>query len=205
MSFSFDKIFKLPVYVHLFAIVVVACITGYIVLKSIDAYTNHNQAVNVPDVRGLQIEDAAPFFAQNALRYTIIDSTYSKENPPGAIIELIPEANSKVKRNRNIYITVNAKSEETAPIPEVTDISHRHADALLKARGFTDVEWKYVTGEHRNLTVGVEYGGRMVDNGTRVPLTAKLTLVISDGNIVFEGDSITNDNIEIIEGDENWF
>jgi hypothetical protein len=181
------------------------CLIIYIMLKSIASYTNHNQAVHIPDVRGLQIEDAAPFFAQNMLRYIIVDSVFSKEKAPGAIVDLSPEANSKVKKNRIVYVTVNAKTEETAPIPDITDISFRQAYALLSARGFIDVEHKYVSGEYRDLTLGVEYGGKMVESGMRVPLTAKLILVVSDGNIMSqENDSIEN-ILEIVGGDESWF
>jgi beta-lactam-binding protein with PASTA domain len=173
------------------------------VLKSIDSYTNHNQGVRIPDVRGLQIEEAAPFFERNRLRYVILDSIYSKEVQPGAIVELLPEANSKVKKNRIVYVTVNAKTEETAPVPDIAELSYRQAAALLMARGFIDVEYKYVPGEYRDLTLGVEYEGRMINSGMRVPLTAKLVLVISDGNII-QNDS-TENNIEIIGGDESWF
>ena len=201
----FSKIFKLPIYVHLLAIAATSCIAVYIVLKSIDVYTNHNQAVNVPDVRGLQIEDARPFFEDNILKYTVIDSIYSKDDIPGAIVELLPEANSKVKKNRIIYVTINAKTEETASIPEVKDISYRQAYALLKTCGFLYVEFKYVTGEYRDLTVGVEYGGIMMERGTRVPLTANLILVVSDGNIVAESDSLATDSIDISGDRDNWF
>ncbi|MDR1097052.1 MAG: PASTA domain-containing protein [Tannerella sp.] len=206
MKSVFDNIFKMPVYVHLLVILALSCLLVYIVLKGIDSYTNHNQAVYVPDVRGLQIEDAVPFFEQNRLHYVIIDSIFSKEVTPGAIVELMPEANAKVKKNRIVYVTVNAKTEETAPVPDIADISFRQAYALLRARGFMDVEYKYVSGEYRDLTVGVEYGGRIISTGTRVPLTAKLILVISDGNIMpQDSDTLNEDHLEIISGDENWF
>lgn len=206
MKSFFGKIFELPVYIHLLAVIAAFCVIVYAVLKGIDGYTNHNQAVTVPDVRGLQVEDAEEFLKQSMLRYQIVDSIYSKDVTPGAIVELMPEANSKVKKNRIVYITVNAKTEETAIVPEVADISFRQAYALLRARGFMDVEWKYVTGEYRDLTIGVEYGGQMISGGARVPLTAKLILVISDGNIApTENDSMMLEKPEIIEGDESWF
>ncbi|MDR1523731.1 MAG: PASTA domain-containing protein [Tannerella sp.] len=205
MKSFIDKIFKLPVYVHLLAVGVFMCLIICFVLKSIDSYTNHNQAVHVPDVRGLQVKDAAPFFEQNRLRYVIVDSIFSKDAAPGAIVELLPEANSKVKKNRIVYVTVNAKTEETAPVPDITDISFRQAYALLSARGFIDVEHKYVSGEYRDLTLGVEYEGRMINSGTRVPLTAKLTLVVSDGNIMPQEDDSIENIVEIIGGDESWF
>jgi Uncharacterized protein conserved in bacteria len=204
----FNKIFQLPVYIHLLAILAIACITGYIVLKTIDTYTNHNQAVTVPDVRGLQIEEAIPFLEKNLLSHSIYDSIYSKDVPPGAIVDLLPEANSKVKKKRTIYITVNAKTEETAVIPEIEDmsLSFRQAYAILKARGFMDLEYKYVTGEFLDLALGVEYGGQMVKKGARVPLSAKLILVVSDGNsTIIQTDSTKEENSETFIGDESWF
>ena len=206
MKSLFNKIFELPVYIHLLAVIALSIFSVYVVLKYIDSYTNHNQAVFVPDIRGLQIEEAAPLLAQNQLRYTVIDSIYSKEKMPGAIVELTPEADTKVKKNRIIYITINAKSEESKSIPDLTYISYRQAYAYLKSLGFKNVEEKYVSGEYRYLTVGVEYKGELVASGTRIPLSEKLILVISDGNIEAQNDETTiDDKTDIIEGDTNWF
>jgi hypothetical protein len=208
MKSVFDKIFKMPIPVHLLVIGVLSCLIIYVVLKSVDAYTNHNQAVYVPDVRGLQLEEAVPFFEQNILRYVVVDSIFSKEVTPGAIVELMPEANAKVKKNRIVSVTVNAKTEETAPVPDIADISFRQAYALLRARGFTDITYKYVTGEYRDLTIGVECGGQMISTGTRVPLTAKLILIINDGHVIpQDSDAIQIEEppIEVIDGDESWF
>ena len=184
---------------------VIGCIVVYVVLKGIDSFTNHNQAVKVPDVRGLQIEDAIPFLGENMLRHSIADSVYSKDFAPGAIVELLPEANSKVKKNRIIYITINAKSEETVPLPDVMELSYRTAYALLKARGFTDFDWKYVSSDFRDLTLGVEYRGKMIESGTHVPLTAKLILVIGDGHSINLTDSIIGENLEPEEKEDGWF
>ena len=206
MSTPVKRIFQLPVYIHLSAVIAVSFLAGYGTLKYINRYTNHNQAVYVPDVRKRQIEDAEPFLAQNMLRYSIVDSIYSKEFMPGAIVELMPEANSKVKKNRIIYITVNAKTEETAPVPEVTDLSLRQAYSDVKAVGFKYVDMKYIAGEYFNLTVGIEYEGKLVSSGTRVPLSANLILVLQDGNITPpEGDEADDKKKEPVKIDESWF
>ena len=206
MKSFLNKIFQLPVIVHLMVMMVVFVMVGYITLKVIDSYTNHNQAVLVPDVKGLQVEDAIPFLEKYQLRHVIIDSIYSREQLPGAIVELMPEANAKVKRNRVIYITINAKTEEMALIPNVTDISYREAYARVRTSGFKYVEPKYVAGEHLNLTIGVEYEGRMINAGTRLPLSARLILVVCDGNIL-QSDSITiaGETPIPIGDNESWF
>ncbi|MDR2147163.1 MAG: PASTA domain-containing protein [Tannerella sp.] len=205
----FDKLLNLPVYVNLLAIGAVLCLMVYLVLKFVDIYTNHNQAVVVPDVRGLQIEEAEPFLRKNMLKYVLIDSIYSKDHAPGAIVEMMPGANAKVKKNRTVLITVNAKTEKKATIPEVSDISYREAALLLRSRGFTDIEYKYVSGPYRDLAIGVQYGGQMVQSGTRVPLSAKLILVISEGDTYYQDTDTTGENSENNtrrnEGDEDWF
>ena len=206
MKSFFRRIFQLPVYVHLLAVIVVFGAAVFVTLKCIDSYTNHNQAVIVPDVKGLQIEDAASFLEKNQLHYVIVDSIYSKEIAPGAIVELMPEANAKVKQHRTIYVTINAKTEETAPLPDVTELSYRNAYGQLKAHGFKNVYSKYVTGEHLNLTIGVEYEDRMVDAGTRIPINAQLILIITDGNILpSDSSSIDGENPIILGSDESWF
>ena len=206
MSISVKKIFQLPVCIHLLVVVSISFLAGYGMLNFIDRYTNHNQAVSVPDIRGLQIEDAAPLLEQNSLRYTIVDSIFTKEKMPGAIVELMPEAHSKVKKNRIISITINAKTEETAPVPELIDISFRQAYSHLIALGFKYVETKYIPGEFRNLTVGVEYGGKLVKNGTRVPLTANLILVLQDGYVSpSENEDAGDGDKKSAKTDESWF
>ena len=201
-----NKIFKIPVYLHLLVLAVLFLIVIFGTLKYIDRYTNHNQAVQVPDIRGLQIEQAAPFLEQNTLRYTIIDSIYSKAFNPGAITELTPEANSRVKKNRIIYITINAKTEKTIPIPELSEISGRQSYSELKALGFNNLEVKYVPGEYKDLTVGVEYNNRLVISGTRVPLSGKLTLVLQDGNAFSsESEQVVDEKKEPVKNDDSWF
>jgi beta-lactam-binding protein with PASTA domain len=203
----FDKLLDMPIYVNILAVLALLCLAVYTVLKCVDVYTNHNKAVVVPDVRGLQIEDAAPFFKKNMLRHVAVDSIYSKDAAPGAIVEMMPVANSKVKRNRVVYVIVNAKTEKRIAIPDIANISRREAISLLHSQGFTDIEYKYVSGMYKDLAIEVQYSGQTIQSGTRVPMSAKLILVISDGEIsAYQEDSTeVNDNFKKIEGDESWF
>ena len=73
------KIIKNPYVLNLFLAVFIACGLVYGTLKWLESYTRHNIAVVVPDVKGLDIEDAAEFFKNSNLRYNIIDSVYAKD------------------------------------------------------------------------------------------------------------------------------
>jgi hypothetical protein len=180
---------RMPVLYHLTAAILVLCVLLFLVLKGLDSYTRHNKAVVVPNVKGLQVEEAAVFFENNGLRYSVSDSVFAKNVAPGAIVDVFPAAGSKVKEGRIISITLNARDVERAPVPDVSDISFRQAHALMQAQGFSSIEIRYVHGTYRDLASGVEWNGKDLTVGEMVPLSATLVLKVSDGGIA-ASDSI---------------
>ena len=190
------KLIKNPYVLNLLLAVVVACALVFGTLKWLDSYTRHNEAVVVPDVSNL--------------RYNVIDSVFSKDVKPGAIVELVPMAGSKVKEGRIVFVTVNALTSQMATIPEVEDLSFRQAYAILRARGFEKIEIEYVPGDFKDLALGVELHGRALQKGEHVPLTAPLVLKVSSGDAEMPADSLglPDDSVPVESLDseeENWF
>lgn len=188
-------------------VLLVIAVTGLLivgVLYWLQSYTMHNQAIIVPDVRGMQEEVAEPLLRSKKLRYQVIDSVYSRGVQPGAIVEQIPAAASKVKENRIVFLTVNAKTAQTVELPDVLEISQRQAMASLRALGFVVDSIRYVTYEYRDLVVAVQYNDRMVHSGQRLPYGATLVLEVGNGNIEEPADS--TDSLELIdESAKEWF
>lgn len=203
------KWIKNPYVFNLLLAVAVLCVLIFGTLKWLDSYTRHNEAVVVPDVKGLKVEEAEEFFRNNNLRFNVIDSVFSKDVKPGAIVELVPSAGSKVKEGRIVFITVNAMTSQMAAIPEVEDLSFRQAYALLRARGFEHVEIEYVPGDYKDLAVEVALQGRRLKNGEHVSLTAPLTLKVSSGEREISVDSLNLSDGAPVESldseEENWF
>ncbi len=171
----------------------------------LNAYTRHGQAVVVPDVKGLSVQEATVFFNNVNLRFEVVDSVYNKNATPGVIVETIPTAGTKVKEHRNIYITINAKTSRMAIIPEIKDQSLRQAIAKLNAVEFKDVQIKSVKGAYKDLVLGLQYKGRDVNPGERLPLDSKLVLLVSDGAQSMDEfeDNIIESNTEV-SVDESW-
>ena len=149
------------------------------------------------------------FFKNSNLRYNVIDSVFSKDVKPGAIVELVPMAGSKVKEGRIVFVTVNALTSQMATIPEVEDLSFRQAYAILRARGFEKIEIEYVPGDFKDLALGVELHGRVLQKGEHVPLTAPLVLKVSSGDAEMPVDSLglPDDSVPVESLDseeENW-
>ncbi len=181
------------------ALIVVVLVT--IVLWCLSIYTQHGKAVDVPDVKGLQVEQASSFFEKNKLRYEVIDSAFIKNAAPGSIVEITPKPGTKVKEGRIIFLTINAFSVQTFILPSVRDLSQRQALAMLHAIGFGNINVEYVPGEYRDLVVGLRYKGREVVAGEKLPVNSRLTLEVSSGSGPVLSDSV------IIEGtpEESWF
>ncbi|MDR1555622.1 MAG: PASTA domain-containing protein [Tannerellaceae bacterium] len=196
MKNSLIKPGRYPFVVTLLSAMLVSCVIVFVTLKWLDAYTLHNKAIIVPDVKGLQLEEASRFLLRSGLRYNVIDSVFSKEVRPGAIVEVVPSVGSKVKEGRIVFITLNALSSQMAAIPVVTDMSFRQAYALLKARGFESVEIAYVSGAYKDLAVGVELHGRLLEGNEMVQLTAPLILKVSNGMPdIFMGENPESDEL----------
>ena len=203
------KCIKNPFVWNFLLMVVVGCALIYGTLAWLDHYTRHNEAVIVPDVKGLSMNEAKSFFDNTGLRYNVIDSVFSNDVNPGAIVEVVPEPGSKVKEGRIVFVTINALTAQMAIIPEVADLSFRQAYALLRSLGFKNIEVKFVPGDYKDLAVGVERNAQMINRGDRVPLASTLTLIISNGEKEIDSLSLDSLNVmpvESLNSDlEEWF
>ncbi|MDR1781008.1 MAG: PASTA domain-containing protein [Tannerella sp.] len=178
----YQRFLCMPIIYHIAAAAALTFLILLLVLTLLGGYTKHNQAVVIPDVKGMQVAEAAVFFENNGLRYQIVDSVYSRDVSPGAIVEVLPAVGSKVKEGRIISVTLNATGEQRAEIPDVADMSYRQAYALIQAQGFMLIETKYVPGQFRDLAIRVELNGRTLNPGSLVPISSALVLTVSDGN-----------------------
>ena len=184
------------------AVVVVGLLFG--VLKGLDIYTRHGEAVIVPDVKGMGVEEAEKMFRNRGLVCIVSDSSYVKTLPAGCILEYNPAAGQKVKEGRTIYLTINTIEVPLHIVPDVADNSSlRQAEARILASGFKLAEIQYIPGEK----------DRQLSIGEKVPTGAVLTLMVGDGGAL-KADSLGVDSVggtvepvlsEDSAADESWF
>lgn len=195
------------------ALVIVGGIWG--VLKSIDHYTRHGEAVVVPDVKGMSVSEAEMLLHNRGLECVVSDSSYMKNLPAGCILEYTPSVGQKVKEGRVIYLTINTLGIPLQSVPDVADNSSlRQAEARLLAVGFKIEEIEYMEGE-RDWVYSVKYKGRPLAIGEKVPMGASLILVVGDGgqlalnadslNLGVEDSTDTDSRTNSSAADESWF
>lgn len=207
-SFRQNKFFWL----NLIAMIVVCVLLLFGVLKGLDIYTRHGEAVVVPNVKGMSVAEAEKQFANQGLTCLVSDSSYVKNLAAGCILDYNPAAGQKVKQGRTIYLTINTLSIPLHDVPDVADNSSmRQAQARLLASGFKLNENEQVPGE-KDWVYGVKYKGRLLEKGEKVPEGATLTLMVGDGGeYPEEGDSINVENaataapVHNASEEDSWF
>lgn len=172
---------------------VVALVLTGLALLWLNVYTRHNDSREVPDLRGMQVQDAAAIVSSVNLRYEVVDSIYQNNGIPGAILEQIPEGKSRVKEGRTIYLTIQSVSEPQIAVPDLEDASLRQSETILRTLGFTNLNIEYIPSEYRGLVYSVEYKGRKLNAGEKIPKGSVLTLKVGDGDLSgMQTDSLSN-------------
>lgn len=118
---------------HFIAAVLSVFLFLWIISIYLNTFTKHAQYIDTPDILHLPIKDAIKIIENKKLRYTIIDSIYKPELKPGIVIDQNPEPFTKVKENRNIYITITSFQPPRIQMPKLQDLSERQAIMLIKS------------------------------------------------------------------------
>ncbi len=189
----FNKLMSRYLWGHIAAMIAVVVVVCAGVKFGIDLYTHHGEAISVPDIRHKKYADAEHLLSERGLQIVVSDTGYVKTLPPDCILEQSPTPGEKVKSGHIIYVTVNSSHSPTLVVPDVIDnSSYREAKAKLIAMGFKIGEPKFVAGE-KDWVYGIMANGLSVNAGDRVPVDARLTILVGDGQI---GDP---DDVDIID------
>jgi len=177
------QFFTNPFFISAVAVIVLLIVLFWGAFRWLDSYTNHGKLIIVPDLYGLSEQEAEQILTHKDknLRYEIIDSIFVKGKKAGAIMEQNPEAGSIVKKERKIYLIINARSPRKVILPDLRDVSLRQAEAIITSMGLKIGDYEYVPSEYKDLVQDVKYGNRIAAPGTRITEGASVTLLVGKG------------------------
>ena len=130
-EFIFSKVFVKNLGLALLIIVGIIMV----LLIWLNIFTRHGQSRLVPDFYGLNMEETAKLAKKSKMKYTVIDSVYTSLVPRGCIAEQNPKPGLKVKKWRNIALTINAFRPEMVAMPDLMDLPKRQAISLIESSG----------------------------------------------------------------------
>lgn len=181
------------VVINLLAMLATVIIIPAIVLAWLDSYTNHGESCRVPDICGMQLDEAKEVLRKQNLDLEIVDYKYKKGAAENEIVEQRPVANAFVKEGRKIMLVMSSVSKPMVTLPSVTDnCSLREAEARLKASGFVVSDVQYQDGE-KDWVYSVQCNGKELYNGESVARGSNLVLVVGNGNKPVRSESVVDE------------
>ena len=193
-----------PIIATLLEIMVVAVVLCTILIFWLDSYTRHGTATIVPSVRYLTVAEASDILSRKGFRCEVIDSLFNDRVAPGVVVEQTPDAESRVKEGRIIYLTINAFSPKKVTMPSLIDGSARQAQAILRALGFDNVRIEYEPSPYKDLVLDVLCNGRQVESGEKIPMTSRITLIVGMGDMPADSLSSETAAADSLIIDQSW-
>ncbi|MBP1641307.1 MAG: domain containing protein [Bacteroidetes bacterium] len=163
------------------------------VLFMLQFYTHHGESETVPNLCGLQIGDAQKMLDSRGMQYQVIDSVYKPDKAPGMVMEQSPAAGSKIKSYRSVYITINATMPPGIALPDVRDLSLRHAQSLLESMGIKVIGIEYVPSEFSDLVRDIKFNGQTLAPGQKIPAGSGIVLVVGRTSTDEDGSQLMPD------------
>lgn len=164
----------------LIAILLVVVILVF-VMMGIRRYTMHGQEVTIPDITGMNLQEATLLAHSVDQEVIAVDSTFTKKVPLGAIVEQTPPSGSHAKPGRQIYVVINSNSPRMIPLPDLRDMSYRQAEATLISTGLKVANIEYEVSAYKDLVLDVRKGDKSVEAGERFEEGSGLILVVGAG------------------------
>ncbi|MFH2095672.1 MAG: PASTA domain-containing protein [Bacteroidota bacterium] len=167
-------------FIHLGLMIVVTIILIWLTFFFLKIYTNHGEAISVPDFTGMSIEEVEKLSEEKSLMFEVIDSVYSDDVSRGTIVNQVPLPNQKIKRNRTVYLTINAFAKQKVQVPDFTGLELRAANALAETYGLRICDKKYIP-DISTTVIKQSYKGKEIPKGTLIDKGACIDLVIGRG------------------------
>jgi beta-lactam-binding protein with PASTA domain len=176
-KFIFSKLFLK----HLAFAVLIAIGALLLLLLWLNIYTRHGQARPVPDFIGLTMDEAEALAKKSKLNYQVIDSLFTSLVPRGCVAEQNPEPGFRVKKWRNILLTINAFRPEMVAVPDLVNLPLRQANALIEGAGLEMGKKTYKPDLSIDVVLAQQYNGKDIEPDDSLQKGSVIDLVLGKG------------------------
>ena len=160
----------------------------------LDFSTNHGEKIAVPNLVGMNGEEAKKKIEELDMQYQILDSIYNPKMPEGTVIEQLVEPTAismvHVKSGRIIGLRLSKKSQ-MVEMPSLVHKQLQFAESILEQRGLNFSIQYRATSEANGSVLDQLYRGRRIKEGDRIPIGAVVTLIVGQND---QGEPITLPN-----------
>ena len=166
---------------HFGLAIAITVVLVLITMLFLHIYTHHGQAKPVPDFFALTAQEVAEKAKKNKLNFEIIDSVYTNIVERGTVVEQNPKAGFMVKKNRTIFLTMNAMNPEMVQMPNLVGLTLRQANSILETSGLKLGKRIYVPDLAINNVLKQLYQGEEIQEGDSIEKSSSIDLVLGKG------------------------
>lgn len=145
-------------------------------IGNVNPFSTDNLAIDVPDVREMQVDDASGVLAELGLRTN--ETTVNDEAPAGTVLDQSPEPGASVAADTAIRLTVSEGPEPTN-LTDVENLTVEQATNVLSRDNHVEIE-SVETENHPRVAEGLVIRTDP-PAGTLVSASSEVVLYISSG------------------------
>lgn len=149
--------------------------------------TNHGETIRVPNLENMDVKKAIHILEQQGLNCVPQDTIFSLKHKLGAVVTQQPPAETQVKADRHIYITVNRNDFPTVTIDnkalrKIRRTSLTQAQHELPLLGFSLGKVIEVPGFKNFVKECIVDGDTLkMDSTIKLQIHTKIDLVVGNG------------------------
>ncbi len=144
-------------------------------------FTRHGQSYPVPSFSGLKQTEVIKLAKKYKLRVEVTDSVYILTRKPGTVVDQNPSVGTKVKQNRRVLLTMNARNPKKVEMPNIVGVTLRQAKGILDLQGLIIGNLVFVTDIAVNNILEQKFKGKTIEPGKFIPKGSRIDLVLGRG------------------------
>jgi beta-lactam-binding protein with PASTA domain len=167
---------------HLLGMIVIVSVLVWIALFVLKIYTRHGQYYIVPDYTGQKIDEVISGKEASIFNFEVIDSVFDLNSVKETVIRQDPYPDSKVKKNRKIYLTIVSSIPEKTSMPDLKFLTLRQAINTLESCGLKTGRIYYIPTFDADAVQQQSYKGKIILAGTHLDKGSSIDLTVGIGS-----------------------
>jgi beta-lactam-binding protein with PASTA domain len=143
--------------------------------------TKHGEYLTVPTVLNKPTKESIKLLESKGFTVVVQDSVYTDTAKLGTVLKQFPEANSTVKVNRVVMITVNRVTLPLVDMPNLIGKSQDYATEIISRSHLTLGDTIFVPSFMMGAVVKQSYKGGEIAPASKIPWGSKIDIEIGSG------------------------
>ena len=177
----FKFITSKSLFVNILTAIVLASVIIFILLQLLGVITQHGKYLTVPSVEGKKTAEAIKLLESKGFDVLIQDSIYTDTAKMGIVLKQLPDANSTVKINRTVLLTVNRVTLPLIDMPSLQGKTFSFALELMKRSHLKLGDTSFRPDFMQGSVLEQNFNGSLGAPGAKIPWGSSIDLVVGSG------------------------